>query len=70
VMLTNLRQKEAAAKAFEAVEAALLSTDQDRGDELLSVDLQRLLFALGEIVGETTADDLLNRIFSEFCIGK
>ncbi|MCH7477547.1 MAG: hypothetical protein IIA14_05545, partial [SAR324 cluster bacterium] len=39
-------------------------------DELLAVDLSRALAALGEIVGETTADDLLERIFAEFCIGK
>ena len=44
--------------------------EQGVGDELLAVDLSRALAALGEIVGETTADDLLERIFAEFCIGK
>ena len=39
-------------------------------DELLAIDVGRALDALGDIVGETTADDLLNRIFAEFCIGK
>ena len=69
-LLTNLRQKAAAEKAMEAVMKALEGLAQGGGDELLSVDLQQLLQALGEIVGETTADDLLNRIFAEFCIGK
>jgi tRNA U34 5-carboxymethylaminomethyl modifying GTPase MnmE/TrmE len=34
------------------------------------VDLEGVLLALGDIVGVTTPDDLLNRIFAEFCIGK
>ena len=44
--------------------------EQGLGEELLAVDLERVLLALGDIVGVTTPDDLLNRIFAEFCIGK
>ena len=40
------------------------------GEELVAVDLRAALNAFGEIVGETTSEDLLTRIFSEFCIGK
>jgi tRNA modification GTPase len=69
-MITNLRQKQAAQQALEALEAAREGLEGNIGDELLAVDLQRALDALGAIVGETTADDLLNRIFAEFCIGK
>jgi tRNA modification GTPase len=38
--------------------------------EFLSVDLGAALQALGEMVGETTSEDLLDRVFSQFCIGK
>ncbi len=69
-LITNLRQKQAALRALGAVESALAGLWQGIGDELLAVDLSNALDALGEIVGETTADDLLDRIFSEFCIGK
>jgi tRNA modification GTPase len=69
-MITNLRQREAARLAEQALAQALRTIDDGQGDELLAVDLSRVLDALGDIVGETTADDLLNRIFSEFCIGK
>ena len=69
-MITNLRQKQAAQNALDAVEAATAALDKGVGDELLAIDLQRALAALGDIVGETTADDLLERIFAEFCIGK
>lgn len=69
-LITNLRQREAARRAAEALDEALRGIAERRGDELLAVDLSRALDALGDIVGETTADDLLNRIFAEFCIGK
>ncbi len=69
-MITNLRQKEAARQALEAIETAQEGMAAKIGDELLAVDLRCVLDALGSIVGETTADDLLNRIFAEFCIGK
>ncbi|HKI99377.1 MAG TPA: tRNA uridine-5-carboxymethylaminomethyl(34) synthesis GTPase MnmE [bacterium] len=69
-LLTNLRQEQAARQAAEAVRGALAALEGGLGDELLAVDLERVLMALGEIVGATTPDDLLNRIFAEFCIGK
>jgi tRNA modification GTPase len=69
-VLTNLRQQQAAQAALGAVRSALAAVADGLGDELIAVDLSRALDALGDIVGETTADDLLDRIFSEFCIGK
>ena len=69
-LITNLRQKHAAARALEFVEAAHRALRENVGEELLAVDLSRALDALGDIVGETTAEDLLDRIFEEFCIGK
>jgi tRNA modification GTPase len=38
--------------------------------EFIAVDLRSSLDAIGEIVGKTTTEDLLDRIFSQFCIGK
>jgi len=68
--LTNLRQTQAAEAALKAVEAAAQALGEGMGEELLSVDLANALNHLGEIVGETTPDDILNGIFSNFCIGK
>ena len=69
-MLTNLRQKTSAETALISLEKSKESLETGAGDELLAIDLTHTLVALGEIVGETTPDDLLNKIFSEFCIGK
>jgi tRNA modification GTPase len=69
-MLTNLRQKTSAENALINLENSKASLEAGTGDELLAVDLTQTLAALGEIVGETTPDELLNKIFSEFCIGK
>ena len=68
--LTNLRQQQAAERARNAVDNACQGLEEGRGEELVAVDLRVALNALGEIVGETTAEDLLERIFLEFCIGK
>ena len=69
-MLTNVRQKNSARNALEALYKARDSLESGIGYELLSVDLTQTLTTLGEIVGETTPDDMLNKIFEEFCIGK
>ena len=68
--LTNLRQQAAAEKASESLKIAQNLLQQRTGEEFVAAELRRALNALGEIVGQTTADDLLSRVFAEFCIGK
>lgn len=70
IWITNLRQQQAAKKALESLYLARKFLEQLSGEEFAAVDLKSSLNSLGEIVGETTSDDLLGRIFSEFCIGK
>ncbi|MGI6175850.1 MAG: tRNA uridine-5-carboxymethylaminomethyl(34) synthesis GTPase MnmE [Christensenellales bacterium] len=52
--------------ALQEVRAALGSVDE----ECLSIDIRRAWEALGEIIGDTATEDLLDRIFSQFCLGK
>ncbi|MEC8594481.1 MAG: GTPase, partial [SAR324 cluster bacterium] len=68
--LTNLRQQAAAEKASESLKISQNLLQQRTGEEFVAAELRRALNALGEIVGQTTADDLLSRVFAEFCIGK
>jgi len=64
--LTNLRQRDAVAVAV----AALERVDVAMPHEMVLLDLYEALRALDELTGQTTADDVLNLIFSSFCIGK
>ena len=70
ILLSNLRHKQALERAREGLERATEASRLKLSVEFLSVDLGAALQALGEVVGETTSEDLLERIFSRFCIGK
>lgn len=67
-MVTRLHQKDSLRRALDGLEQLL--DHFDASPEFLSMDLDESLRALGEITGETTPDDLLEQIFSSFCIGK
>ncbi len=68
--LTNLRQHTAVEAARAASEAAQTATSNGLPHELLLLDLYTALRELDSLTGATTPDDVLNRIFSTFCIGK
>ncbi len=68
--LLNARQREALTRAAEALASAHGSLDQGLGEEFVAVDLWEALDALGEVTGRRTSDDVLDAIFSRFCIGK
>ncbi|MEK7221730.1 MAG: tRNA uridine-5-carboxymethylaminomethyl(34) synthesis GTPase MnmE, partial [Nitrospirota bacterium] len=57
-------------RAQASLEQVLLSVERCMAAEFVAVDLRAAVNALGEIIGETTTDDILDRIFKEFCIGK
>ena len=68
--LTNVRQKQLVADAIGALDKAATAVPQKIPHEMVLLDLYSALRALDEITGATTADDILNLIFSSFCIGK
>jgi tRNA modification GTPase len=69
-MLTNMRQQGQVELALEALVAAAASVQNAIPHEMVLLDLYNALRALDELTGATTADDILNLIFSTFCIGK
>lgn len=69
-LLTNLRQQQAIATARGALAAAAQATRDAIPHEMILIDLYRALWALDALTGQTTPDDILNLIFSTFCIGK
>jgi tRNA modification GTPase len=70
ILVTRLRHRQALEKARVALEAASEAMEKSMSVEFVAVDLREALDYLGEIVGVVYTDDLLDRIFSEFCIGK
>jgi tRNA modification GTPase len=68
--LTNVRQRDLVTKAIAGLDAATHAVGQKIPHEMILLDLYNALRPLDEITGATTADDILNRIFSSFCIGK
>jgi tRNA modification GTPase len=67
---TAARCGESLRHALAAIERARELVEFGAGDELISVELREVLHHLGRIVGEVYTDDILDRIFSRFCIGK
>ncbi len=70
LLITHLRHRGALERAQSSLEQVLLSVERHMAAEFVAVDLRAAVTALGEIIGETTTDDILDRIFKEFCIGK
>lgn len=66
----NIRHKQALLKAHEACMRVQESLRFGFTSDLVAVDLQECLDQLGEIVGETTTEDILDVIFEQFCLGK
>lgn len=70
VLVTSARHQEALRRSAEHLRASGFSLEQALPLDFVSIDLRAAYEALGEVTGETASDDLLDRIFSEFCIGK
>lgn len=69
-ILTNTRQIAAVRKAVTSIEKGIESIRTGLGYEFTAFDLQEASSALEEIIGRITSDEILNRIFANFCIGK
>lgn len=70
VVVSNVRHKLALDRAFTALGNAADSLASGMPLEIFSIDLREALDSIGEITGAVTTEEILNRIFSDFCIGK
>mgnify|MGYP002511181035 CR=1 FL=1 len=70
IYITNQRHKEALAEACESMELVLDSIADQMPEDFYSIDLMSAYASLGRIIGEEVGDDLVNEIFSKFCMGK
>lgn len=70
IIVTNIRHKLALDRASASLARAIDITKTDQPLEILAIELRDALDRIGEITGEVTTEELLNKIFSDFCIGK
>ena len=70
IYITNARQKSSLIQARESMEKVIRSIDDGMPEDFYSIDLMDAYEALGNITGESVGEDLINEIFSKFCMGK
>jgi len=70
IYITNIRQKAALQSARESLHKVIESIENEMPEDFYSIDLMDAYESLGSITGETIGEDLVNEIFSKFCMGK
>ena len=68
--MTNARQQAAVHRAAEALESALTALEGGLTPDAVLTDVEAALTALGEMTGKTMREEIVNRIFERFCVGK
>lgn len=70
MIVTNARHADLLRQASQSIDDAMSMTEMMQPLEFIEVDINRCYELLGEIIGETVADDIINEVFSRFCLGK
>ena len=70
IILTNIRHKNQVHKAKESLERAINSIELQMPIDIIAVDIKQCLEDLGTITGDNVSEDIINEIFSKFCLGK
>ena len=69
-VMVNLRHQEALVRAKELLQRAQDSLEKHMQSDFVSIDIKGAVAALGEVTGENVSDEIIDRIFEEFCVGK
>ncbi|QDT37889.1 tRNA modification GTPase [Stratiformator vulcanicus] len=67
---TAARSEDTVRRALSGVQSAILAAESGAGDEIVAAEIREALTAIAEMLGETYTDDILDVVFSKFCIGK
>ena len=70
IYITNARQKNALVNALESMKKVIESIENGMPEDFYSIELMDAYEELGNITGESMGEDLVNEIFSKFCMGK
>lgn len=69
-VISNIRHYNSLKNAKDALENAIVSLMEDKSNEFIAIDLRKAANSMKELTGEITSEEILNSIFSKFCIGK
>lgn len=70
VIITNVRHKNQIHKAIESITRTTSRREQNLPIDLIAIDIKNILEELGEITGDNVSEDIIQKIFSKFCLGK
>ena len=70
IYITNIRHKNALAESAKSLSMVLQSIENDMPEDFFTIDMMNAYEELGTIIGESVGEDLVNEIFSKFCMGK
>jgi len=70
IIIVNQRHKELLERAYECLQKAIDEIGQDMGVDITEIDIKNAAKFLGEIIGEEVTNDIINKIFEKFCLGK
>ena len=70
IIITNIRHKNQIHKAITSINGALESINNNVTVDILAIYIKETLENLGEITGNNVSEDIINKIFSKFCLGK
>ena len=70
VYITNIRQKDALIQADESLSKVLESIELNMPEDFFSIDIMDAYERLGDVIGQSLGEDLVDEIFSKFCMGK
>lgn len=69
-IINNIRHKEILIRAFESIRDAISAVTNREPLEIVEIDINKCYMELGEIIGETAEEDIINQVFARFCLGK
>ena len=70
IFITNARHKNLLSQAYESIKCLIASIEEGMPEDFFTIDMMDAYESLGMIIGEAVEDDLVDEIFSRFCMGK
>ena len=70
IIITNIRHKDLISKTIKGLNSAIEAIETGIPIDMISINIKEVIKSLGEMLGESVSEDVLNKIFEKFCVGK